>query len=399
MEFTKVTLGDISKGKGQYGIGASAVEYSEDLYTYLRITDINDDGTLNYSDLKSVNDEKASQYVLEPNDIVFARTGNSTGRNYFYDGTDGTFVYAGFLIKFSIDPDKVNPKYIKYYCLSDAYKGWVQEHSTGSTRGNINAQTYANMEIVLPPRGQQDKMVSILENLELKRKNNNAINRNLQEQAQAVYQEWFVEGARYEKDVNGEFIGVSKVSLADLMDYAGGSQPPASEFIEEEREGYVRFVQIRDYDTDSHITYIPVSPRNKLCNKYDIMIARYGAALGRICFGLDGAYNVALAKVFPKKSYYQEFLRSYLSSVDFYEGINIRGGRSAQSGFNQSDIKSFRLLFPDDDTILKEYEELVKPIIDARLKIKEENYKLAHLRDTILPKLMSGELDVSGFDI
>ena len=242
-------------------------------------------------------------------------------------------------------------------------------------------------------------MVSILENLELKRKNNNAINRNLQEQAQAVYQEWFVEGARYEKDVNGEFIGVSKVSLADLMDYAGGSQPPASEFIEEEREGYVRFVQIRDYDTDSHITYIPVSPRNKLCNKYDIMIARYGAALGRICFGLDGAYNVALAKVFPKKSYYQEFLRSYLSSVDFYEGINIRGGRSAQSGFNQSDIKSFRLLFPDDDTILKEYEELVKPIIDARLKIKEENYKLAHLRDTILPKLMSGELDVSGFDI
>ena len=399
MEFTKVTLGDISKGKGQYGIGASAVEYSEDLYTYLRITDINDDGTLNYSDLKSVNDEKASQYVLEPNDIVFARTGNSTGRNYFYDGTDGTFVYAGFLIKFSIDPDKVNPKYIKYYCLSNAYKGWVQGHSTGSTRGNINAQTYANMEIVLPPRGQQDKMVSILENLELKRKNNNAINRNLQEQAQAVYQEWFVEGARYEKDVNGEFIGVSKVSLADLMDYAGGSQPPASEFIEEEREGYVRFVQIRDYDTDSHITYIPVSPRNKLCNKYDIMIARYGAALGRICFGLDGAYNVALAKVFPKKSYYQEFLRSYLSSVDFYEGINIRGGRSAQSGFNQSDIKSFRLLFPDDDTILKEYEELVKPIIDARLKIKEENYKLAHLRDTILPKLMSGELDVSGFDI
>lgn len=178
MEFTKVTLGDISKGKGQYGIGASAVEYSEDLYTYLRITDINDDGTLNYSDLKSVNDEKASQYVLEPNDIVFARTGNSTGRNYFYDGTDGTFVYAGFLIKFSIDPDKVNPKYIKYYCLSDAYKGWVQGHSTGSTRGNINAQTYANMEIVLPPRGQQDKMVSILENLELKRKNNNAINRN-----------------------------------------------------------------------------------------------------------------------------------------------------------------------------------------------------------------------------
>ena len=394
MKFTKTTLGEISIGKGQYGIGASAVDYSEELYTYLRISDINDDGTLSMSDLKSVDDEKAEQYVLKPNDIVFARTGNSTGRNYFYDGTDGTFVYAGFLIKFSIDPNKVNPKYIKYYCLSDEYKGWVQGHSTGSTRGNINAQTYAGMEIILPPREQQDKLVSILEDLELKRKNNEAINRNLSEQIAALYQEWFVNGSRYEKDEDGNFVGVSNVSLADLMDYAGGSQPPASEFIDEEREGYVRFVQIRDYDADNHITYIPVSNRNKLCNRFDIMIARYGAALGRICFGLDGAYNVALAKVFPKKEYYREFLRAYLSSVGFYEGINIRGGRSAQSGFNQSDIKSFRLDFPDDDSIVKEFEDTIHPIIEARLKIKEENYKLAHLRDTLLPKLMSGEIDV-----
>lgn len=179
MKFTKTTLGKISLGKGKYGIGASAVDYADDLYTYLRISDINDDGTLNMTDLKSVDDEKAVQYVLQPNDIVFARTGNSTGRNYFYDGSDGTFVYAGFLIKFSIDPEKVNPKFIKYYCLSDDYKGWVQGHSTGSTRGNINVQTYANMEIMIPPREQQDRLVSILEDLELKIKNNNAINRNL----------------------------------------------------------------------------------------------------------------------------------------------------------------------------------------------------------------------------
>lgn len=178
MDFIKTTLGDISVGKGQYGIGASAVDYSEDLYTYLRITDINDDGTLNMANLKSVDNEKAAQYVLQPNDIVFARTGNSTGRNYFYDGSDGTLVYAGFLIKFSIDSKKVNPKYIKYYCLSDIYKKWVEAHSTGSTRGNINAQTYANMEIMLPPRNQQDKLVSILEELENKRKINNTINRN-----------------------------------------------------------------------------------------------------------------------------------------------------------------------------------------------------------------------------
>ena len=180
MIFNKKTLNELSiDGRGTYGIGAQAVEYSEDLYTYLRITDINDDGTLNLTDLKSVNDEKASEYLLKPNDIVFARTGASTGRNNFYDGTDGEFVYAGFLIKFSIDPQKVNPKFVKYFCLSDVYKGWIHSFNTGSTRGNINAKTLGGMPIPIPSRAQQDGIVSILSDIDKKIKINKEINDNL----------------------------------------------------------------------------------------------------------------------------------------------------------------------------------------------------------------------------
>ena len=180
MEFRDTTLASLSvDGRGSYGIGASAVERSDNLYTYLRITDIRDDGTLNMADLKSVDDAKASQYLLRPNDIVFARTGASTGRNYFTDGTDGEFVYAGFLIKFSIDPEKVNPKYIKYYCMSDTYKGWVHSFNTGSTRGNINAQTLGGMPIPLPPRPQQDGIVDILSSLDAKIRKNADVNENL----------------------------------------------------------------------------------------------------------------------------------------------------------------------------------------------------------------------------
>jgi len=180
MLFEKTTLGDVSKGgKGNYGIAASAVDYSDEFYTYLRITDIKDDGTIDFGGLKSVNDGKAANYLLQPNDIVFARTGASTGRNYFYDGSDGQFVYAGFLIKFSIDPDKVNPKYVKYYCLSQEYKGWIASYNTGSTRGNINAQTLAQMPLLLPERMQQDKMVDILSSIDRKIKENEKINKNL----------------------------------------------------------------------------------------------------------------------------------------------------------------------------------------------------------------------------
>lgn len=190
-------------GKGKYGIPASAVPFDESLYTYLRITDITDDGRLNKSGLVSVDDAKAQQYILQPNDIVFARTGGSTGRNYFYDGSDGELVYAGFLIKFSIDPQMVNPRYIKYYCQSQLYKDWVNSFNTGSTRGNINAQTFANMEIPVPQRDQQDLLVQMLSVLDHKIDLNNKINANLQQQAQAIFKSWFVD---FEPFQDGEFV-------------------------------------------------------------------------------------------------------------------------------------------------------------------------------------------------
>lgn len=295
----------------------------------------------------------------------------------------------------------VTDPYFLYYlvCSPTVREPAIKSMVGSSGRQRVQIDVVQNLELEVPSLKEQKKIGDFLRKFDDKIAINNKINRNLEEQAQSIFQEWFINGSRYEKDANGNFIGVSDVSLAELMDYAGGSQPPASEFRNEKLDGYIRFVQIRDYETDAHITYIPVSSKNKLCDEYDIMIARYGASLGRICFGLDGAYNVALAKVFPKKPYYREFLRSFLLSKNFYEGLNSRGGRSAQSGFNQSDIKSFRLLFPDDDSLIKEYEELVHPLISARLKLKKENVKLAEVRDALLPKLMSGELDVSDLDI
>lgn len=174
------TLGELSiNGKGSYGIGAPAVDFSENKYMYLRITDINDDGTLSSSDRKSVDAPEAYKYVLQRNDIVFARTGNSTGRAYFYDERDGELVYAGFLIKFSLDPAKVNPRILKYYTHSKPYYDWVKSFDTGATRGNINAQTFASMPIELPDRDTQDRIVEILSSIDDKIRLNNRINHNL----------------------------------------------------------------------------------------------------------------------------------------------------------------------------------------------------------------------------
>ena len=283
------------------------------------------------------------------------------------------------------------PDFVYYLVSSSIVRNPAIKSMVGSSgRQRVQIDVVKNIEICFPSISEQFKIASILKALDDKIALNNKINNNLEQQAIALYENTFCTPSN---------IAMKHISLSDLMDYSGGSQPPASKFIFIKRDGYIRFVQIRDYDTDSHITYIPESAKNKLCEEHDIMIARYGASLGRICFGINGAYNVALAKVFPKKSYFREFLRCYLSSRTFYEGINNKGGRSAQAGFNQSDINSFELDFPIDEAIVQKFENTVAPMFEQRLQLRKENQRLASLRDTLLPKLMSGELDVSDIDL
>ncbi len=137
------------------------------------------------------------------------------------------------------------------------------------------------------------------------------------------------------------------MSLGDVCDFSGGSQPPKSQFIYEPKEGYVRFIQIRDFGENGVETYIPASSRNKLCEKDDVFIARYGASLGRICTGLTGAYNVALLKAIPDISKINKrFLFYILQSNHIQEKIEQYGARAAQSGVTPADLKFIKIPLP-----------------------------------------------------
>lgn len=297
-------------------------------------------------------------------------------------------------IVFRAKPAISDPDYLYYLVTSPLVRDPAIKSMVGSSgRQRVQTDVVQNLEISVPDIPEQTKIASVLKSIDDLIALNTQVMENVQTQTMTIYKSWFVDFDIFEKDESGKPYGIEETSLADLMDYAGGSQPPAEQFIHEEREGYVRFVQIRDYETSSHLTYIPVASRNKLCDEHDIMIARYGASLGRICYGINGAYNVALAKVYPKKPFYREYLRCYLNSPEFYEGINNRGGRSAQAGFNQSDIKSFKLLFPVDEEILVRFENIVEPMFEQMLLLRKQNEQLGQLRDKILPKLITGELN------
>ena len=394
-------------GRGHYGIGASAVEKSDELYAYLRITDIYDDGTLNKAGLKSVDDPDAEKYLLKPNDIVFARTGNSVGKSYFYDERDGSFVYAGFLIKFSLDPAKVNPRFVKYYCQSQRYKNWVASFSTGSTRGNINAQTYGDMEILTPCRAQQDFLVEILSALDDKIELNRRINANLEQQAAAIFKAWFVDAP--------EADGWKKGTFADLIEkiVSGdwGKETPSGNNVEmvycirgtdipEVRAGNkgkmpTRYILPKNYaakqltDGDIVVEISGGSPTQStgraavissaLLNRYD-----KGMVCTNFCKALKPAPGYSMFTY-----YYWQYL--YANNVFFAYENGTTGIKNLDiSGFIETEpiVVAPRELVARFETLCREY---FATIYANGLEIE----KLAAVRDALLPRLMSGEIDVS----
>lgn len=155
-------LGDISLGKGVYGINASAVDYKENLPKYLRITDIDDEGYFSTDKLSSVDDENSKDFYLKNGDLIFVRTGSTTGKSYLYNNKDGLLVYAGFLIKFSIDNKKANDYYIWNYTKTTMYYDWVKKFSQRSGQPGLNSNEYSNLLIPLPPLSEQQKIAEVL---------------------------------------------------------------------------------------------------------------------------------------------------------------------------------------------------------------------------------------------
>ena len=383
------TLKELSKGKGEYGIGAPAVPFNENKYTYLRITDINDDGTLNTSGMMSVDAEDAEKYILEKNDIVFARTGNSTGRSYFYDGRDGKLVYAGFLIRFRLDEIKVNPKILKYYTHSKPYYDWVKSFDTGGTRGNINAKTYGDMPIFLPPRHIQDRIAGILGAIDDKIENNRRINDNLEQQAQALYKQWFV-------DNRSDDWEVGKVS--DYYDITIGKTPPRKEkqwFSNSPKD----FVWVSISDMGSCGAYISDSSEyltTKAVDKFNIKVVPNNTVLlsfkltvGRVAIS-DGTMttNEAIAHFNTLNDYLTEYTYLALKAYNF---ANLGSTSSIATAVNSKIIKSMLWVMPNDN-VLRDFHNIVAPIFTQIKNNIRENETLATLRDTLLPKLMNGEI-------
>ena len=401
---------------GKYGIPAVAEEFSEDKVRYLRITDIDDYGNLLENDKKSVSSPEIEKYILKEGDIVFARTGNSTGRTYYHEEKNGELAFAGFLIKFSLDESKVNPKYLKYFTISKPYKQWVDNLSNGSTRGNINAKTFADCPIILPSREQQDYLVRVLSSLEDKIQINNQINQELESMAKTLYDYWFVQfdfpdqnGKPY-KSSGGKMVynlelkreipegwGVEK--LGELAQFKNGINYEKTSSGSEK----VKIINVRNISSSTifinqtdldEIFLENDKSTNFIVNEGMILITRSG---------IPGATR--LVSELEAKTVYSGFIIAsevndlinknlifyYLKNVE--EVLKNQSAGTIMKNISQSVLTDMTVSLPPQNVLLK-FNSIIDNILEQMKNVQRQNQELTQLRDWLLPMLMNGQVKV-----
>lgn len=170
--------------------------------------------------------------------------------------------------------------------------------------------------------------------------------------------------------------------LTEICDFQGGSQPPKEEWSFEAKDGYIRMLQIRDFTQGEKVTpeYIKISKSTKRCNAEDILIARYGASLGKILTGLAGAYNVAIMRTIPDETKLRKrYLYYYLKSPYFQKSILNVGSRAAQAGFNKEDLSKLNIPCPD----FKKQDDVVERLTKIELVITARQQELQRLDELI----------------
>jgi type I restriction enzyme S subunit len=159
-------LGDCLLGAPQYGINAPAVQYTDSLPIYLRITDITDDSRFSPENITSVRYVNGDKYVLKAGDLVFARTGASVGKTYLYKPEDGKLVFAGYLIRVKANQAKLLPSYLAAYVKTEHYWNWVRAMSMRSGQPGINGTEYAQLPIPLPSPTEQHAIATALSDVD-----------------------------------------------------------------------------------------------------------------------------------------------------------------------------------------------------------------------------------------
>lgn len=375
----------------QYGYTAEETSKTEGVYKYLRITDIVpyfvDLDTVPYC---SIPQKKVEQYLVKEGDILIARTGATTGYNYVVPKGIKNTVYASYLIRFNVDRSKILPSYLKYVLKSLYYYGFVNNYIGGSAQPGMNARVFGRFNLPYNSLPLQRRIASILSAYDNLIENNNKRIRLLEQMAENLYKEWFVRfrfpGHETVEMENGLPKGWKYAKFEDILSLKDSARIPLSSLERSNMQKiypYYGAASILDYVNDYLFDGVYL-----LLGEDGSVIDDNGYPYIQYVWGKFWVNNHA--HVIEKKGVYSvEFLYC------LFKRMNIQ---SIVTGVAQPKISQGRLfnkkVIKPSDSIISLFDKQIQPVFAGIRQLTEENKNLSRQRDLLLPRLMSGKLEV-----
>ncbi len=345
---------------------------------------------------------KLSRHIVHEGDIVYSRRGDIEKCAYVSQEQDGWFCGTGCL-KITINSNLAVPKFVAYYLSTDEIKSWIVGNAVGTTMLNLNTSVLADVPLSLPSIQMQKRCVQILDSIENKIALNNRINHNLEEQARALYKSWFVD---FEPFKGGNFVdselglipeGWRVGTLSELGDIVAGGTPSKTK---------------PEYYTNNGISWLTPKDLSVKCNKF--------TARGEIDITEDG-YKNSSTKLMPRGSVlfssrapigyisiakgdictnqgFKSVVPTNAGTAYLYywlcentEAIEAQASGSTFKEASGSLMRSFPALVPEK-SVIDSFEKELSPILNEQEILEEEINYAEQIRDSLLPRLMSGEL-------
>lgn len=346
--------------------------------------------------LPKVSDEdkaRLSKYVLKEGDIVFSRVG-SVDRCSYVDAAHDGWMFSGRCLR--VRPNtEVDPLYLYYFfCLEDTKK-FVRNIAVGATMPSINTKLLGEVEVAYPSQTEQQKIVALLSALDDKIEINQKINDNLQQQAAAIFRSWFVDCIPFGGTVPDEWKNVTLEDITSLV-----SRGITPKYADDTDQIVINQKCIRNHMIDLSFArnHRPKVINNKWLRFGDLLINSTGdGTLGRAAQVWFQPHNLTVDS-------HVTIVRPAAENMIFYIGLwgtqhekeieSLHTGSTGQTELPRDRVKAIELLLPDKETMAR-FNALIAPMAAAIVSNQEENNRLASIRDALLPKLMSGRIDVS----
>ena len=288
-----------------------------------------------------------------------------------------------------------------YYWLKMNIK-YIINNSNGSTFKEISGRTFKNLEISLPTINEQKKISNILWNIDEKISLLKKINKNLDILLMSIFRSWFINFEDYDS-LNGmktddSFGNIPKlwsvVMLQDYVDFVTGVEPGSKNYHEKPEGNDIPFLRVGDLRSKNNVVFINQSLSKNKILKFDDIVLSLDATIGIVKMGLEGSYSSGMRKlVIKNENINKPFLYCLVKSERIQRIIETFATGTTILHAGKS-IKHMDFILPDKQT-MDNFGKIGDSILTIILSNLKEIEKLQNLRDTLLPKLMSGEIDVS----